>query len=140
MRRNTFFKMAMPVFTFAALSLSGCENNHKQDQTIIGEWKAHWETKADESFSEISAENLHMEGTMTFNPDGKVEIAAYGYDGCIFSDDTLRNILNWKIDDSVIRFIDGGDENGLPYTINKFTNNEMHLTLLEDINLTLRRN
>ena len=72
--------------------------------------------------------------------NGKVEISAFGYDGCIFSDDTLKNILNWKLDDTVLRFIDQGDDHGLPYTINKFTDTEMQLTLLEDINLTLSRN
>jgi hypothetical protein len=122
------------------ISLFGCNSNQKKEDQILGEWKAHWETKADESFSELKAENLQMEGLINFSPDGKVEIAAFGYKGCIFSDDTLRNVLNWKIDDSVIRFIDNGDDHGLPYTINKFTSDEMQLTLLEDINLTLRRN
>ncbi len=137
-KEEKFFKIA--ALTFVYLTLVACETEQKKDREIIGEWKAHWETKADESFSELSAENLSMNGIITFNPDGKVEISAFGYEGCIFSDDTLRNVLNWKIDDSVLRFIDHDDEHGLPYIINKFTANEMHLTLLEDINLTLRRN
>jgi len=140
MKRDTFFKAAIPALTVALLSLSGCDNNQQNEDNIIGEWEAHWETKADESFSELKAENLHMNGVIRFNSDGKVEISAYGYDGCIFSDDTLINILNWKMDDSVLRFIDQGDDSGLPYTIKKLTSDEMHLTLLEDINLTLRRN
>lgn len=140
MKRNTFFRKTLPILTTAVFTIAGCMNKQDKTETILGEWKAHWETKADESFSELKAENLQMEGIIKFNADGKVEISAFGYDGCIFSDDTLRNILNWKIDDSVIRFIDNGDEHGLPYTINKFTNSEMHLTLLDDINLTLSRN
>lgn len=140
MKQDTFFKITLPVLSMMYLSLTGCDSTPNKEHEIVGEWRAHWETKADESFSELKAENLQMEGIIKFNSDGKVEISAFGYEGCIFSDDTLRNTLNWKIDDSVIRFIDNGDEHGLPYTINKFTNNEMRLTLLEDINLTLRRN
>ena len=120
-------------------SLYGCKLESDRSDAIIGEWDAHWETKADESFSEMDNEDLHMNGTIKFNPNGKVEIAAFGYEGCIFSDDTLKNILNWKIDDSVLRFIDKGDDQGLPYRIMKFTDNELQLTLLEDINLTLSR-
>ncbi len=140
MKQDTFFKVTIPVLTITFLSLTGCGNNVEKQDSIIGEWEAHWETKADESFSELKAENLHMDGIIKFNPDGKVEISAFGYDGCIFSDDTLRNTLNWKMEDSVIRFIDQGDDSGLPYNIKKLNGNEMHLTLLEDINLTLRRN
>jgi hypothetical protein len=140
MKRDTFFRIGMPVLSVALSLIVGCNSNQKKEDQILGEWNAHWETKADESFSELKAENLQMDGFIKFTPDGKVEIAAFGYDGCIFSDDTLRNVLNWKIDDSVIRFIDHGDDHGLPYTINKFSRNEMQLTLLEDINLTLKRN
>ncbi len=140
MKQDVFFKITLPVLSIVYLSITGCDSQQRKEKEIVGEWKAHWETKADESFSELKAENLQMEGIIKFNSDGRVEIAAFGYEGCIFSDDTLRNTLNWKIDDSVIRFIDSGDDNGLPYTINKFTSNEMRLTLLEDINLTLSRN
>lgn len=140
MKQYTFFRVALPVISILYLSVAGCSSNKSNEDKIVGEWKAHWETKADDNFSELKAENLKMEGVMRFNADGKVEIAAFGYEGCIFSDDTMRNVLNWKLDDSVIRFIDNGDDYGLPYTIRKITSNEMHLTLLEDINLILLRN
>lgn len=140
MKQDTFFRIALPVISAMYLYVAGCNSNQSNEEKIVGEWKAYWETKADENFSELKAENLRMEGIMRFNADGKVEISAYGYAGCIFSDDTMRNVLRWKLDDKVIRFIDKSDDHGLPYTINKITSNEMRLTLLEDINLTLRRN
>ncbi len=140
MKQDTFFRIALPVISVMYLSVAGCNTNQSNEEKIVGEWKAYWETSADESLSELKSENLKMEGIMTFNADGKVEISAFGYEGCIFSDDTMRNVLRWKLDDTIIRFIDKSDDHGLPYTINKITNNEMRLTLLEDINLTLRRN
>jgi hypothetical protein len=140
MKQDNFLKLSLPLISVILFLINGCDSNKSKEHNIIGEWKAHWETAADESMPELNGENLKMTGLVKFMDNGKVEICAFGYDGCIFSDDTLKNTLNWKLDDTVLRFIDNGDDHGLPYTINKFTNKELHLTLLEDINLTLLRN
>lgn len=140
MKHYIFFKLALSTFCVLFLFVTGCSSKKSKNDTLIGEWNAHWETTADESLPGIDGDNLKMNGDIKFMNNGKVEISAYGFDGCIFSDDTLKNTLNWKLDDTVLRFIDNGDEHGLPYTINKFTNNELQLTLLEDIKLTLSRN
>lgn len=139
MKQDNFLKFSLIISVFS-LSIFGCSPQKSQEEKILGQWQAHWVTEADESLPGLEGDNLHMNGFITFMDDGKVEISAFGYDGCIFSDDTLNNTLNWKIDDTVLRFIDKGDDHGLPYTINKFTNDELHLTLLEDISLTLKRN
>ena len=140
MKRNNFLRFSIPILSVFALVVGGCGTEKSREQEIVGEWSAHWETKFDESMPTLSEENLTMNGVINFKPDGKVDISAYGYEGCIFSDDTIKNTLNWKIDDSVFRFIDSGDDHGLPYTITKFSNKELELTLLEDISLTLQRN
>lgn len=140
MKHYYFLKLTLPLVSLLVLMIYGCEVKNSKEKEIIGEWHAYWETKADESISTENGANLKMDGRINFMQNGMVEIVAYGYEGCIFSDDTLTNTLNWKIDDEVLRFIDNGDDNGLPYAINKFSNQELQLTLLEDINLTLRRN
>jgi hypothetical protein len=140
MKQNNFLKFTIPFLSIVLLSMNSCSPQKSKEELIIGEWKAHWETQADESLPGLIGDNLKMNGMITFQDDGKVEISAFGYDGCIFSDDTLKHILSWKIENSVLRLIDSGDDHGLPYTINKFSNDELHLTLLEDINLTLSRN
>ncbi len=140
MKQYNFFKLALPFVSILVFMIDGCEVKNSKEKEIIGEWHAYWETKADESIPMQNDEHLKMDGRINFMRNGKVEIMAFGYEGCIFSDDTLTNTLNWKIDDEVLRFIDNGDDNGLPYTINKFSDQELQLTLLEDINLTLRRN
>ncbi len=140
MKRNNFLWFSIPMLSVLILLIGGCGAEKTQEQEIIGEWSAHWETKFDENMPSITEANLKMNGVINFRPDGKVDIWAYGYQGCIFSDDTMRNTLNWKIDNSVLRFIDSGDDHGLPYTITKFGSNELELTLLEDISLTLQRN
>ena len=120
--------------------VQSCQWNKSKEETIVGEWNAHWETSIDESLTDLDETSLKMDGIIHFMEDGQVEIAAFGFDGCIFSSDTMSNVLNWQLDDTVLRFIDHGDDHGLPYTINKFSRNELKLTLLEDINLTLSRN
>jgi len=140
MKQVNFLKSYIRLASFLLVFMFGCNSEKNKQDEILGIWQAHWETKFDDNMPELSSEHLKMNGIINFMSDGKVEISAYGYDGCIFSDDTLNNTLNWKMDDSVLRFIDSGDEHGLPYTINKFSSNELKLTLLEDISLTLTKN
>jgi hypothetical protein len=140
MMKNNFLSKVILFFAVVLVTIYGCNSNKSKQQEIVGEWKAYWKTAPDDQLSEINEENLKMNGVINFMEDGKVEISAFGYEGCIFSSDTLKNILSWKMDDSVLRFMDSGDEQGLPYTINKFTSNEVQLTLLQDISLTLQRN
>jgi hypothetical protein len=141
MKQHNFFKLKLlPFISILFFMMNGCEVKNSKEMDIVGEWSAYWETKADESIPHKNGDNLKMDGRIKFMENGKVEIVAFGYEGCIFSDDTLTNTLNWKLDEKVLRFIDNGDENGLPYTIQKYTDHELQLTLLEDINLTLRRN
>lgn len=139
--KQAYFLRSVFAFSFFILSiLAGCSGNKAKEKTILGQWNAHWQTEADASLPGLTDENLHMTGVINFMEDGKVEISAFGFDGCIFYEDTLMNTLNWKISDSELRFIDQGDDQGLPYTIKQFSSTELHLTLLDDINLTLSRN
>jgi len=140
MMKDNFLRVSIILISTAMFSIYGCNSNKSKQQELVGEWKAYWETTADDQIPGVSEENLKMDGFINFMENGKVEISAFGYEGCIFSSDTLKNTLRWKLDDTVLRFMDSGDEHGLPYTINKFTNSEVHLTLLQDITLTLRRN
>ena len=140
MKQNRFFSLSISVVFGLLVFVNCCGPKKDREELIIGDWNAYWETKPDESLPGLAGENLKMNGIVKFMDDGKAEIYAYGFEGCIFSDDTLKSIINWKLDDTVLRFIDKGDEHGLPYTIAKFSNHELQLTLLEDINLTLSRN
>ena len=140
MKQSNFFRLSISIISGLLFLMNSCGPEKSKEDLIVGDWNARWEAKPDESLPDLGGENLKMNGLVKFMEDGQVEICAYGFDGCIFSSDTLRNILSWKLDDTVLRFIDEGDEHGLPYSIKKFTNSELQLTLLEDINLTLSRN
>ena len=140
MKRLNFFSVVFSILPLSLFLLQSCGFKQSKEEIIVGEWNAHWETVPDESLPGIAGENLKMNGAIHFQESGKVDISAYGFQGCIFSDDTMNNTLNWELADSILRFIDEGDEFGLPYKINKFEKNEIQLVLLEDINLTLSRN
>lgn len=139
MKYGNFLRLSLPLVSALFFLISGCDSKSNKELEILGEWRAYWETSFDESMPELTSDCMKMNGIMNFMPDGKVEISAFGYEGCIFSDDTLKNILHWKLEDTTLRFIDTGDDHGLPYSINKFTSNEVQLTLLEDIILTLNK-
>ncbi len=140
MKHMNSFNLKILLILFTVLFINGCGFNKSNHEKILGNWNAHWETKPEESLPEMKLENLNMDGQIIFEKDGKVTITAYGFEGCIFSSDTLVNTLNWKLEDTVLRFIDSGDQQGLPYAIKKFTNQELHLLLLDDIKLNLSRN
>ena len=116
-----------------------CSEKKSENKAILGEWNAEWETNGKDLPKTADERNLHMDGKIHFYDDGTVEISAFGYHGCIFSSDTLRNKLHWKLHDNTLRFVDNGDGQGLPYNISKLTDNEMKLTLMNDIYLTLKR-
>jgi hypothetical protein len=134
----TVLRIAAGLTALFMVFLFGCDANN-QNRKIAGEWNAHWEMLADESVSGFDPKNLTMNGTMKFQKKGKVEIAAYGYEGCVFFADTTINTLSWEIGNDTISFIDGNNTPGLSYAIKQFNNEKVVLTMLEDITLTLSR-
>ncbi len=128
------------VAVIVVLNFVQCSTKKSREEILIGEWNAQWITELEDSLMDISEDGLTMNGKITFMSDGKAEISAYGFKGCIFSDDTLTSVISWKLDENTLRFIDEGDDQGLPYNIKKLTEEELDLTLLEDIQLKLTRN
>jgi len=128
----------------AVLLISGCGSKQEGSEgqsaniseSILGTWQAKWNKTQDEKG--FSKDQLKMNGKMEFDED-HVHITVYGFDGCIFFSDTVTSKLKWKIEDSVIRFIDLSDDQGLPYNIEQFSDDKMKLSLMEDIEITLAK-
>ena len=126
-------------FVLCVLIFAGCESGKtNRENMILGHWTAMWETTM-EDLENIDRDNLKMHGNILFRDDGQVVIEAYGHDGCVFSSDTLKNQLQWKLDGETLRFIDKGDDMGLPYQIKNFHADQVELVLMNDIFLTLKR-
>jgi len=118
-----------------------CTQTQESNTThpLVGEWKAQWKTSPS-AFPEVTGiEQFSMNGQLVFDKDGRVEIAAYGFPGCIFSSDTMRHKLQWKISNDTLSLMSENDPYGMPYSIIKLTKGHVELKLMDDIFLTLER-
>ncbi len=126
------------------LIITACTGNRElassnPHQTWVGKWDAQWNT-GPEAFPDVSGiENFSMNGNVEFSSDGSVEIAAFGFPGCIFSSDTLQHRLTWQISNDTLNLRSPDDPYGIPYNIIDFSGEKVELQLMGDINLTLTR-
>ncbi|MEQ9426348.1 MAG: hypothetical protein RJQ09_18125 [Cyclobacteriaceae bacterium] len=128
------------LISIIALSIvSSCSTSTEPTETILGKWQAEWETDP-ASFPEVTdMKSFKMNGEITFYPDS-VEINAFGFEGCIFSADTLRHALKWEIEnDSLLNLINEDDIQGMSYTIKEVSGESIRLQLMDDIFLTLKK-
>jgi len=106
--------------------------------SILGSWQASWEMTGDD-VKEFEDYQKKMNGKLKFKENGEVEITTYGFDGCLFMPDTATNVMNWKMEDKILRFIDKDDVHGIPYVIEEFEPGQVKLSLMGDIHLNLKR-
>ncbi|MFT6881597.1 MAG: hypothetical protein ACI83W_000820 [Marinoscillum sp.] len=103
-----------------------------------GEWKALWETDP-ASFEGIEGiTDFTMPGKITFLNDS-VTIKAFGFEGCVFSKDTLDHSLMWKVSNDSLILINDESTPGMVYQIVEKGESKVRLQLMEDIFLTLTK-
>lgn len=122
----------------ALLLFWSCSSGTDEAASWQGQWKATWETDP-ASFAGIEGiTHFTMDGNVTFEAD-KVNIKAFGFEGCAFGVDTLDHSLFWKVrNDSLILTNDEATP-GMDYLIKEKTDKKIKLQLLEDIFLTLEK-
>ncbi len=119
------------------LALVGCTSEVEKDQTFLGKWDAQWRTLP-ESFPGMEDMDFTMSGVIAFSPDS-VAITAYGYEGCIFSEDTLRHALGWRTANDSLHLLNEKDVYGMSYKVLSRSESKIELQLMEDIFLTLTK-
>ncbi len=119
-------------------SETGEDANLYKNEVLIGKWEVLWQMTGDE-VADFPPESRRMSGKMNFKENGEVEVITYGYKGCLFMQDTSTNIMNWKLENQVLRFMDKEDIHGIPYTIEEISRREIKLSIMENIYLTLRK-
>ena len=130
--------------TFLMLSCGPKEKKQEEKaeveplNSILGNWNAHWEMTGND-VKEFDDYQKKMSGKLRFYDNGEVEITTYGFDGCLFMTDTTTNVMNWKMEDKILRFIDKNDVHGIPCVIEEFEPNRIQLSLMGDIHLKLDR-
>ncbi len=123
-------KKLLPVIVLI-FAMASCSSNKE-------EYGAIWETDPASFAGVTDVSDYTMDGKFIFDGD-EVTIQAYGFEGCVFSKDTLNHTLKWKIsNDSLITFNDE-ETPGMVYTIMDTTDNIIHLQLMDDIFVTLER-
>ena len=127
------------IFGLATLAfLSACQPSPDREQILLGKWKVKWSIKKDKDFDPSMA--LHMDGSADFSEDGSAKITAFGYQGCIFGNDTIKNELIWRVKENRLHLVNQLEKFELKYDISELSEDKVKLQLLDDISLELRRN
>ena len=117
--------------------LISCTSNEKSE--LEGKWNVQWVTNP-ASYPDVDpSTNFTMNGIITFENNGKMTIDAYGYEKCIFSNDTLSHSLNWKVKNDTLSTFNNKDLHGITYKITEQSANKVKLQMMEDIYLHLTR-
>ncbi len=115
----------------------GC-STPKENEKFSGFWKAQWITDAD-SYKNISGiTSFEMDGFFDFQSDS-LTIGAYGFEGCIFNQDTIIHTQGWQIRNDTLYLVNKEGLPGLSYRIMESSESIITLRLLEDIDLILTR-
>ena len=115
-----------------------CTNTTQESESpFLGTWTAKWKTLP-ESYPGVTGVDFTMDGVVKFYPDS-ASILAYGYQGCIFSEDTLSHSLQWKLSNDSLHLVNDNDVYGMMYKVVAQEENKIELMLMEDIFLTLTR-
>ena len=118
--------------------LVACSGGGEKPSGWEGEWIATWETDP-ASFEGIEGiSDYSMPGMVIFGPE-MVNIKAYGFEGCVFSKDTLDHSLRWRVSNDSLILINDEDTPGMVYQIKEKTTDLIRLQLMEDIFLTLEK-
>lgn len=125
---------------FSLAALLACSETKKDERPAFwdGEWNATWQTDP-ASFEGIQGiTDYAMPGKFIFRGDS-VNIKAFGFEGCVFSKDTLDHVLIWKVSSDSLILINDEDTPGMVYSILESGENKIALKLMDDIFLTLEK-
>jgi hypothetical protein len=128
------------LLTFSLIAVFACSETKKDERPASwdGEWNATWITDS-ASFEGIQGiTDFTMPGKFIFTGDS-VNIKAFGFEGCVFSKDTLDHVLIWKVSGDSLILINDEDTPGMVYSINELGSNKISLHLMEDIFLILEK-
>ena len=124
---------------FVGHGCSGPKEQERDQHPLVGEWSALWKTSPEAFPGVTGIEKFTMDGKLTFNQNGQVDIAAFGFPGCIFSSDTMRHQLHWNVSNDTLSLASENDPYGMPYQIITLGSSNVELRLMDDIYLSLSK-
>lgn len=102
-----------------------------------GSWNAKWETLP-ASYPGVEGMSFTMNGSFIFSDDS-LTVRADGYEGCIFSPDTIKHTQTWYVKNDTLFLQNDPEFQGMTYRIKGKTENQIELQLLDDIFVTLTK-
>lgn len=106
---------------------------------FYGEWTAQWITDPESYPDTLTVASYSMDGKWVFNKDETMSIAAYGFKGCIFGEDTIVNSQNWLVSNDTIMMLNDQKIASLTCKIVSMSQQAVKLQLLPDIYVNLTR-
>lgn len=132
--RKDFHKYLIVVF---ALASQACGTSTNENQQYLGSWVAFWETDP-AGYPGLSGQlDFTMNGRFVIEEDS-ITIEGYGYQGSIFTEDTIHHKLIWRISNDSLKLFNDPDTPGLAYKIIQSEEDKIKLQI-EDIYVTLSK-
>ncbi|MFT5640133.1 MAG: hypothetical protein ACI9A7_000228 [Cyclobacteriaceae bacterium] len=134
MKMRYFLVLLVAIVSYSC----GSSSEDKEINNLEGNWTAKWSTDP-ASFGEIEGiSDYTMDGNFIFE-NQMLNIKAYGFEGCVFSTDTLDHNLMWSVSGDSLVLINDDETPGMVYQIKSKTEEKIELQLLDDIMLTLTK-
>ncbi len=128
-------KIKQLTILIALVMIMGCSS----EPSLVGEWQAKWETFP-ESYPEVTdVESFTMDGKWTLTENGEITVAAYGFEGCIFGEDTIVHTQKWKLSNDTLSLINDDQIHGMTYKIVTREEGKVKLQLMQDIFVHLEK-
>jgi len=133
LNKKTFFYYIFILFT-------ACTNMSEEEQSLVGNWDAVWMASSPEALEGVP-ENIKtsMDGEIIFEADFTAQISGYGFPGCLFAQDTIRNRLSWRLEDQSIQLFNETDSFSMEYKILFLDADSASFNFLEDFNILLKK-
>ena len=122
-----------------ALFLISCGTGTEKKEGMLGPWSAKWET-LESSYPDVkNVSSFTMEGVWTFNEDSTVTVEAFGFEGCIFGEDTISHTQRWSMKNDTLNLLNEGNVPGMSYSVLSNQDNKIKLQLMSDIFIYLEK-
>ena len=127
------------LFTLITFLIAACSTDGEKKEGMFGEWEAKWET-LESSYPDVkNVTSFTMDGSWTFNEDSTVTVKAFGFEGCIFGEDTISHTQRWQLTDNKLNLLNDGNTPGMSYTVLSNEENKIKLQLMSDIFIYLEK-
>ncbi len=118
--------------------LMACQSGDSAKEAWEGRWSAKWSTDPSGYGDLALGMSFEMDGVFEFDEE-QVTIDAYGFEGCIFGEDTLSHSQSWEIRNDTLELQHTPGEPGIFYKVLEQTDQTIRLQLVDDIFVTLTK-